>query len=273
MGQIPDPSAFKAPGRTGSTHGRKKMIPIYLGVNIDHVATVRNARGSDYPDPVAAAMAAELAGADGITAHLREDRRHITDRDVRILRETVKTALNLEMAVTDEIVAIAAALAPQKVCMVPERREEVTTEGGLNVRAGAAAIGRVVAKLSKLGCVCSLFIDPDKDQIDAAYSVGAPFVELHTGRYANAADARSRQKELEILKEMAAYAASKKLGVNAGHGLTYQNAAPVAAIEQINELNIGHSIISRALFTGLDEAVRTMKALIVKAREHSYIYA
>lgn len=249
------------------------MTPVYLGVNIDHVATVRNARGSDYPDPVAAAAAAELAGADSITAHLREDRRHITDRDVRLLRETVKTSLNLEMAVTDEIVAIAAALAPQKVCMVPERREEVTTEGGLNVRAAAASVAKAVEKLSKVGCVCSLFIDPDREQIDAACAVGAPFIELHTGRYANAADEKSRQHELDVIREMSAYAASKGLGVNAGHGLTYNNVAPVAAIEQINELNIGHSIISRAIFTGLDEAVRTMKELMVRAREDSYIHA
>lgn len=249
------------------------MTPVYLGVNIDHVATVRNARGSDYPDPVAAAAAAELAGADSITAHLREDRRHITDRDVRLLRETVKTSLNLEMAVTDEIVAIAAALAPQKVCMVPERREEVTTEGGLNVRAAAASVAKAVEKLSKVGCVCSLFIDPDREQIDAACAVGAPFIELHTGRYANAVDEKSRQHELDVIREMSAYAASKGLGVNAGHGLTYNNVAPVAAIEQINELNIGHSIISRAIFTGLDEAVRTMKELMVRAREDSYIHA
>ena len=169
--------------------------------------------------------------------------------------------------------AIAAALAPQKVCMVPERREEVTTEGGLNVRAAAASVAKAVEKLSKVGCVCSLFIDPDREQIDAACAVGAPFIELHTGRYANAADEKSRQHELDVIREMSAYAASKGLGVNAGHGLTYNNVAPVAAIEQINELNIGHSIISRAIFTGLDEAVRTMKELMVRAREDSYIHA
>ncbi|MGN0915355.1 MAG: pyridoxine 5'-phosphate synthase [Succinivibrio sp.] len=242
------------------------MKPIYLGVNIDHVATVRNARGTDYPDPVAAAAIAELAGADSITTHLREDRRHITDRDVRIIRETAKTALNLEMAVTDEIVSIAVALAPQKVCMVPERREEVTTEGGLDVVGNMAKIENAVSKISKVGTVCSLFIDPVKEQIDAAVKVGAPFVEFHTGRYANAKNEQELQHELQILTEMAAYADEAGLGVNSGHGLNYNNVAAIAAIPQMNELNIGHSIIARAIFTGLPEAVKTMKEIMEKAR-------
>ena len=245
------------------------MKPIYLGVNIDHVATVRNARGTDYPDPVTAAAIAELAGADSITTHLREDRRHITDRDVRIIRETVKTSLNLEMAVTDDILAIAKAVAPQKACFVPERREEVTTEGGLDVISNMAKIEKAVNELDKLGTVCSLFIDPVKEQIDAAKKVGAPFVEFHTGRYANATNPQEQEKELQILTSMAAYADSIGLGVNSGHGLNYQNVAAIARIPQMNELNIGHSIIARAIFTGLTEAVKTLKAIMVEARNNS----
>ncbi len=247
------------------------MKPIFLGVNIDHVATVRNARGTDYPDPVTAAALAELAGADSITTHLREDRRHITDRDVRIIRETVKTALNLEMAVTDEILAIAAALAPQKACLVPERRQEVTTEGGLDVIKNFDKVANAVKVLSEVGTEVSLFIDPDQKQIDAACACGAPVVEFHTGRYANAANIEEANQELEILRQMSAYADEKKLKVNSGHGLNYNNVAAVAAIPQMNELNIGHSIIARAIFTGLDEAVRTMKRIITEARTQSSI--
>ncbi len=242
------------------------MNPIYLGVNIDHVATVRNARGTDYPDPVAAAAIAELAGADSITTHLREDRRHITDRDVRIIRQTVKTALNLEMAVTDEIVSIAVALAPQKVCLVPERRQEVTTEGGLDVAGNLEKIEAAVKKLSAVGTACSLFIDPVKEQIDAAVKVGAPVVEFHTGRYANARNEKEFDSELKQLTEMAAYADGLGLTVNSGHGLNYDNVAHIAAIPQMHELNIGHSIIARAIFTGLPEAVKTMKEIMEKAR-------
>ncbi|MGN0902129.1 MAG: pyridoxine 5'-phosphate synthase, partial [Succinivibrio sp.] len=186
--------------------------------------------------------------------------------DVRIIRETAKTALNLEMAVTDEIVSIAVALAPQKVCMVPERREEVTTEGGLDVVGNMAKIEKAVSKISKVGTVCSLFIDPVKEQIDAAVKVGAPFVEFHTGRYANAKNEQELQHELQILTEMAAYADEAGLGVNSGHGLNYNNVAAIAAIPQMNELNIGHSIIARAIFTGLPEAVKTMKEIMEKAR-------
>ncbi|MGN1282086.1 MAG: pyridoxine 5'-phosphate synthase [Succinivibrio sp.] len=247
------------------------MKPIYLGVNIDHVATVRNARGTDYPDPVTAAAIAELAGADSITTHLREDRRHITDRDVRIIRETVKTSLNLEMAVTDEILSIAVALAPQKACLVPERREEITTEGGLDVLGNMSRIENAVSRLSAVGTVSSLFIDPVKEQIDAAVKVGAPFVEFHTGRYANAANEKEQEEELRILTQMAAYAHEAGLGVNSGHGLNYNNVAAVAAIPEMNELNIGHSIIARAVFTGLTEAVKTMKEIMVNARNNSHL--
>jgi|SRR5574344_1139098 pyridoxine 5-phosphate synthase len=245
------------------------MNPIYLGVNIDHVATVRNARGTNYPDPVTAAAIAELAGADSITTHLREDRRHITDRDVRIIRETVKTSLNLEMAVTDEILAIAVGVQPQKACFVPERREEVTTEGGLDVLGNMAKIEKAVNMLDNVHTVCSLFIDPVKEQIDAAVKVGAPFVEFHTGCYANATNPNDLEKELKILQEAAAYAHSVGLGVNSGHGLNYNNVAAIAAIPQMNELNIGHSIIARAIFTGLPEAVKTMKQIMENARNNS----
>lgn len=245
------------------------MREIYLGVNIDHVATVRNARGVDYPDPVTAAALAELAGADSITTHLREDRRHITDRDVRIIRQTVTTKLNLEMAVTDDILGIACAIAPQAACFVPERREEVTTEGGLNVVGDSLKIGHAIEKLAPLGTKVSLFIDPVKEQIDEAVKVGAPFVEFHTGAYANACDDAQRSNELKRLQEMASYAAAKGLHVNSGHGLNYQNVVAIAAIPEMEELNIGHSIIARAIFTGLSEAVREMKRIMREARHAS----
>ncbi len=241
------------------------MSEIYLGVNIDHVATVRNARGATYPDPVTAAAIAEMAGADSITTHLREDRRHITDRDVRIIRETCKTKLNLEMAVTDDILAIACALRPQAACFVPERREEVTTEGGLDVAHDSKRIGAAVEKLAKLGTNCSMFIDPVKEQIDAAVAIGAPTVEFHTGTYANAVG-KEQAEALAILQEMASYAHARGLHVNSGHGLNYQNVEAIAAIPEMEELNIGHSIIARAIFTGLSEAVREMKRLMRNAR-------
>lgn len=242
------------------------MSNIYLGVNIDHVATVRNARGTNYPDPVYAASLAEEAGADGITTHLREDRRHIKDRDVRILRETIKTRMNLEMAVTEEMVNIAVGLAPAFVCMVPEKREEVTTEGGLDVASNIKAVADAVERLAKVGTTSSLFIDADPKQIDAAVKAGAPYIELHTGRFADAVTIKEQQEELARLTEMAAYAASKGLHVNGGHGLNYQNAPQVAAIPEIEELNIGHAIIARAVFTGLKEAVAEMKRIITEAR-------
>ena len=242
------------------------MSNIYLGVNIDHVATVRNARGTNYPDPVYAAALAEEAGADGITTHLREDRRHIKDRDVRILRETIKTRMNLEMAVTEEMVNIAVGLAPAFVCMVPEKREEVTTEGGLDVASNIKVVADAVERLAKVGTTSSLFIDAYPKQIDAAVKAGAPYIELHTGRFADAVTIKEQQEELARLTEMAAYAASKGLHVNGGHGLNYQNAPAVAAIPEIEELNIGHAIIARAVFTGLKEAVAEMKRIITEAR-------
>ena len=246
------------------------MNRIFLGVNIDHVATLRNARGGIYPDPVTAASICEIAGADSITTHLREDRRHITDRDVRIIRETIQTKLNLEMAVTDDILGIAQALAPHAACFVPERREEVTTEGGLDVIGNYDKIAKAVERLAKVGTQCSLFIDPVKEQIDAAKKSGAPFIELHTGTYANAFGAEQK-KELETLREMAFYADSIGLKVNAGHGLNYNNVHDIAAIECIYELNIGHSIIAQAVFVGLEKAVVQMKQLMNESRTNCYL--
>ena len=239
---------------------------VYLGVNIDHVATLRNARGTSYPDPVYAAALAEEHGADGITTHLREDRRHITDRDAEILRRTIKTRMNLEMAVTDEMVDIACRLRPDFVCLVPERRQEVTTEGGLDVAGQVDRIAEATERMAGQGIRVSLFIDPVKEQIDAAVKSGAPLIELHTGRYADAPDEKTQAAELARLREMAAYGTSCGLLVNGGHGLNYHNVQSVAAIPEIHELNIGHSIIARAVFTGLPEAVREMKRLCVEAR-------
>ena len=230
-----------------------------LGVNIDHIATIRQARRTVEPDPVAAAVLAELAGADGITAHLREDRRHIQDRDVRLLRQTVRTHLNLEMAPTDEMVAIALALKPDYVTLVPEKREEVTTEGGLDVASQVQRLGEIVAKLQDANIPVSLFIDADPAQIDAAANIQAKFIELHTGCYAEAQDEASREKELALLAQGCAQAIASGLRVNAGHGLTYWNVYPVACLEGMEELNIGHSIISRASLVGLERAVREMK--------------
>ncbi|HTL51870.1 MAG TPA: pyridoxine 5'-phosphate synthase [Planctomycetota bacterium] len=245
-----------------------------LGVNIDHIATVRQARKISEPDPVFAAALAELGGADNITVHLRQDRRHIQDRDVRILRETVKVRLNLEMSLESEIVRIAAQTKPHNVCIVPENRQEVTTEGGLKVTVQGKRLKDAIRRLSQVGSVVSLFIDPDPEQIDAAARSGASHIELHTGAYAEAftaatgpgASKRGAQKNLEHeltrLLEGTQAARSAGLHVNAGHGLNYKNVGPVAAIAGIEELNIGHSIVSRALIVGLTEAVREMKALI-----------
>jgi pyridoxine 5-phosphate synthase len=233
-----------------------------LGVNIDHVATVRQARRTYEPDPVWAAAEAELGGADQITVHLREDRRHIQDRDVEILIKTVQTRVNLEMAVADEIVAIALNLKPRCVCLVPERRQEVTTEGGLDVAGSLARVQEAVKKLSGAGIEVSLFIDPDQKQIDAAARSGAPFIELHTGAYADARGEKDTQQRLGLLRSGAQQAAQLGLRVNAGHGLNYRNVQAVAALQQIEELNIGHSIIARSIFIGLREAVREMTALI-----------
>jgi pyridoxine 5-phosphate synthase len=230
-----------------------------LGVNIDHIATIRQARRTVEPDPVAAAVLAELAGADGITVHLREDRRHIQDRDVRLLRQTVRTHLNLEMAATDEMVAIALDIKPDYVTLVPEKREEVTTEGGLDIVGQLAKMEMVVGKLQSADIPVSLFIDPEPAQIEASVKVQAKFIELHTGRYAEAGDETKSKQELEVLARACVEARKNGLRVNAGHGLTYWNVNPVACIPGMEELNIGHSIISRAALVGLERAVREMK--------------
>ncbi|MEW5288331.1 pyridoxine 5'-phosphate synthase [Erwinia papayae] len=242
------------------------MAELLLGVNIDHIATVRNARGTNYPDPVQAAFVAEQAGADGITVHLREDRRHITDRDVRILRQTIQTRMNLEMAVTDEMLDIACEIKPHFCCLVPEKREEVTTEGGLDVAGQLDKITVAVSRLTEAGILVSLFIDADHQQIDAAMASGAPYIEIHTGAYAEAAEGRERDAEFRRIRDAAAYADGKGLKVNAGHGLTYHNVQPIAALPQMHELNIGHAIIGRAVMSGLEEAVRQMKQLMREAR-------
>lgn len=230
-----------------------------LGVNIDHIATLRQARRTVEPDPVAAAVLAELAGADGITVHLREDRRHIQDRDVRLLRQTVRTHLNLEMAATPEMVAIALEIRPDYVTLVPERRQEITTEGGLDILSQQQRLQEVVSQLQNAQIPVSLFIDPDPQQIKAAVQTGAAFIELHTGRYAEADQESMRAKELETLAQGCAQAIDQGLRVNAGHGLTYWNVYPVACLPGMEELNIGHTIISRAALVGLERAVREMK--------------
>lgn len=230
-----------------------------LGVNIDHIATLRQARRTVEPDPIAAAVLAELAGADGITVHLREDRRHIQDRDVRLLRQTVRTHLNLEMAATDEMVAIALDLQPDYVTLVPERREEVTTEGGLDILGQKQRMAEVVSTLQAAKMPVSLFIDADPNQIAAAVAIEAQFIELHTGRYAEATNELSRSQELKTLAAGCQQAIAAGLRVNAGHGLTYWNVYPVACIEGVEELNIGHTIISRAALVGMERAVREMK--------------
>ncbi|NIF21030.1 pyridoxine 5'-phosphate synthase [Candidatus Pantoea multigeneris] len=242
------------------------MAELLLGINIDHIATVRNARGTSYPDPVQAAFISEQAGADGITVHLREDRRHITDRDVRILRDTIQTRMNLEMAVTDEMIAIACEVKPQFVCLVPEKREEVTTEGGLDVAGQQEKINAAVQQLSRAGILVSLFIDAEERQIEAAVTSGAPYIEIHTGAYAEAAEGLERDAELARIRHAATFAASRGLKVNAGHGLTYHNVLPIAALPEMHELNIGHAIIGRAVFSGLAEAVKEMKQLLREAR-------
>lgn len=242
------------------------MAELLLGVNIDHVATLRNARGTAYPDPVQAAFVAEQAGADGITVHLREDRRHITDRDVRLLRQTLQTRMNLEMAVTKEMMTIACELRPHFCCLVPEKRQEVTTEGGLDVAGQLPRMTSAVARLHEAGILVSLFIDPDRTQIDAAVAVGAPYIEIHTGAYADAQHDTLRQQEWARIRDAAVYAASQGLKVNAGHGLTYHNVQAIAALPEIHELNIGHAIIGRAVMSGLAEAVAEMKALLREAR-------
>jgi len=236
-----------------------------LGVNIDHVATVRNARGAGYPDPVRAALLAAEAGADGITAHLREDRRHITDDDIARLASELTIPLNLEMAATDEMLAIALRHKPHAACIVPEKREEVTTEGGLDAAGQFARLEPLVGQLRDAGVRVSLFIEPDARQIDAAIRLGAPVVELHTGRYAEL-DGEARTEELRRLSDAAALAAKNGIEVHAGHGLTFDNVGPIAAIPQLRELNIGHFLIGEALFVGLDDAVRRMRDAMDVAR-------
>lgn len=238
---------------------------IRLGVNVDHVATVRQARRVNVPDPVQAALLTERAGADGITVHLREDRRHIQERDVRLLREKLATNLNLEMAVTPSMVAFAADVRPNDACFVPERREELTTEGGLDVVGQQARIKDAVDRLQAGGIKVSLFVDPDTRQIEAAKAVGAHAVEIHTGTYCNASGAE-RHRELQVAKTAAKLAQGLGLEVHAGHGLDYENVIPVAAIGEIVELNIGHSIIARAVIVGIEQAVGEMKELLNRAR-------
>ena len=237
-----------------------------LGVNIDHVATLRQARGTTYPDPVQAALICEEAGAEGITLHLREDRRHIQDDDVRRMRPVLKTHMNLELAVTAEMVAFAKEIKPQHVCFVPEKREEVTTEGGLDVVGHFEDVKAATAELTAVGCDVSLFIDADFAQIDAAVACGAPTIEIHTGAYADADTPEAQAKELERIVKGAEYAAAKGLVVNAGHGLNLSNVAPIAQIPQIHELNIGHSIVADSGFVGITQAVKDMKAAIKAAR-------
>jgi pyridoxine 5-phosphate synthase len=237
-----------------------------LGVNIDHVATLRQARGTRYPDPVQAASVAEEAGADSITVHLREDRRHIQERDLRLLAQTLTTRMNLEMAVTAEMIAIARELRPADCCLVPERREELTTEGGLDVAGDPGRIAAACGELARAGIRVSLFIDPDPAQVHAAAVTGAPVIELHTGRFAEAVDAAGAAAELQRLAAAARLAAGLGLTVHAGHGLHYHNVQPVAAIPELVELNIGHAIIARALFAGLPGAVAQMKRLMLEAR-------
>jgi pyridoxine 5-phosphate synthase len=243
-----------------------------LGVNIDHVATVRNARGAAYPDPVRAAKIAEIAGADGITAHLREDRRHISDHDIERLSRELRIPLNFEMAATDEMVGIALMAKPHAACIVPEKREEVTTEGGLDAARQHNHLAPLVRQLANVLIRVSMFIEPDRTQMDASKELGAPVVELHTGAYAEAGfagDSKLVAHHLERIRDAAAYGASIGLEVHAGHGLTYDNVKPIAAIPEIRELNIGHFIIGEAIFSGLDAAIRRMRGLMDEARANA----
>jgi pyridoxine 5-phosphate synthase len=233
-----------------------------LGVNIDHIATLRQARGTRYPDPVSAAHIAEQAGADSITIHLREDRRHIQERDVRILKETLLTPMNLEMALTNEMLNIAESIKPEFCCLVPEKREELTTEGGLDVKGQLSRVKDSCQRLTEAGIRVSLFIDADEEQLQAAVDASAPYIEIHTGHYAVAKNEKKATIELTKIINSVEFANNIGLKVNAGHGLSYNNVCQIAAIPQILELNIGHSIISRAVFSGLSEAVKDMKKLI-----------
>ncbi len=239
---------------------------ILLGVNIDHVATLRQARGTRYPDPIQAAIEAEQAGADAITLHLREDRRHIQKRDVEMLKAILLTRMNLEMAVTEAMLTFAETLRPQDCCLVPERREELTTEGGLDVAGQLPRISEACARLCAAGVRVSLFIDAELVQVEAAARAGAPVIEIHTGHYADATGTEQRTQELQRITQAVKRGKELGLQVNAGHGLNYQNVATIAALREVSELNIGHAIIARALFSGLSEAVREMKRLMCEAR-------
>ncbi len=241
---------------------------ILLSVNIDHIATLRQARGTRYPDPVKAAIDAEEAGADGITLHMREDLRHIQARDVRLIKAVLQTRMNLELAVTDAMLDFAEEILPEHVCLVPEKREELTTEGGLDVVGHYKALEKAVKRLQGIGSEVSLFIDPDFAQIDATVAMGAPAIELHTGCYANALTESVQAVELQRIQQAADYAANLGLIVNAGHGLHYHNVQPIARIKVLHELNIGHAIVARALFCGLKQAVKDMRQLMQEARNY-----
>lgn len=244
-----------------------KSDVILLGVNIDHIATVRQARHTPYPDLLKAMHIAEKAGADGITVHLREDRRHIQDEDVELIAATLETRMNLEMAVTDEMIAYAEKIKPAHCCLVPERREELTTEGGLDVASQISKIKEATDQLKKSNIEVSLFIDPEIKQIEAAVSCGAPVIELHTGAYADATNPDDQQRELQRIIRAASFANELGLVVNAGHGLNFENVQAIAAIPEMNELNIGHSLVAYAIFMGLEAAVREMKRLMIEARK------
>lgn len=255
------------------SQGKSQNSEILLGVNIDHVATLRQARGTSYPDPVQAAIEAEQAGADVITLHLREDRRHIQERDVDILRGLLQTRMNLEMAVTEEMLVIAEKYRPQDCCLVPESREELTTEGGLEVKGQLSKMREACVRLAEAGTRVSLFIDPDVAQIEAAAEVGAPVIEIHTGRFADAESEAERLVEFERIRTAVDAGVKAGLHVNAGHGLHYHNVEQVAALVDVRELNIGHAIIARAVFTGLQESVREMKQLMRDARLRAIVSA
>lgn len=242
------------------------MLPIELGVNIDHVATLRQARGTAYPDPIRAAMLAEKCGADAITLHLREDRRHIQDHDVEILRGQLATRMNLESAITEEMLNFACRIRPHDVCLVPERRQELTTEGGLDVAGHMAEVAHACHRLASVDIRVSLFIDPAPNQIDAALTAGASVIELHTGRYADAASEGEREIELDRIRQAAAHGRRIGLKINAGHGLHFDNVGPIAAIADIAELNIGHALVAESIFMGWENAIREMKRLMLQAR-------